>query len=162
MIPRLGPTEGLIICGFCIIVIATVIFILLGVFLKKSNRKVKTSVDPIILEKEISEGFYSKVAGVSHKNDDGSDRQEIIRKYCKPKMPLILQRELENKYDPNATAIYIEVDGKKYQIGYVSSAAARDLRIEKYNVTIKDITGGTQDQKTLGVNILFEPKQESL
>jgi hypothetical protein len=104
--------------------------------------------------------FYSKVSGVSYSNDDGTDRQKIIKKYCKPGMPLILQYEPENKFDKNAIAIFIEVKGKRFQIGYVSSAAARDLRIEKYNVTIKDITGGTRDQKTIGVNILFEPKKE--
>lgn len=104
--------------------------------------------------------FYSKVSGVSHSNDDGSDRQWIIKKYCKPGMPLILQYEPENKFDPNAIAIYIEAAGKKAQIGYVPSGTARDLRIENYNVTVANITGGTRDQKTLGVNILFQPKEE--
>jgi len=102
--------------------------------------------------------FYSKVSGVSHKNDDGIDRQEIIRQYCKAGIPLILQKEPENKFDPNATAIYIEINFKKHQIGYVPSETNRNLKIEKYNVSIKNITGGTRDQMTLGVNILFEPK----
>jgi hypothetical protein len=105
--------------------------------------------------------FYSKVSGVTYPNDDGSDRQKIIKKNCKPGMPLILQYEPDNKYDKNAIAIFIEVKAKRFQIGYVSSAAARDLRIERYTVTIKEITGGTRDQKTLGVNILFTPKLES-
>lgn len=101
--------------------------------------------------------FFSKVSGVSYPNPDGSSRQEIIKKYCQPGRRLLLIKEPENKYDPNAIAIYIEVGPKKYQIGYVSAAANRDLHIEDYIVTIKNITGGTKEQETIGVNLTFEP-----
>jgi hypothetical protein len=56
------------------------------------------------------------VVGVSHKNEDGTDRQAIIKR-CRAGDPLELRREPENRYDPNAIAVLLE-DGR--QIGYLS------------------------------------------
>jgi len=48
--------------------------------------------------------FFTKVVGVSFKNDDGSDRQALIRQ-CKVLDPLELKHEPNNPFDPNAVAV---------------------------------------------------------
>jgi hypothetical protein len=59
------------------------------------------------------------VSGVSYTNEDGTDRQSIIRKYCREGTPLTLVRERDNPRDPNAVAIYV---GPR-QIGYLRAMA---------------------------------------
>ena len=59
------------------------------------------------------------VVGVSHPNNDGSSRQDIIRK-IEVGEPLELVREPTNMYDQNAVMVRHELG----QIGYVSRDAA--------------------------------------
>ena len=40
--------------------------------------------------------FHTKVAGVTKRNGDGTRRQSLIARYCKPGMPVILKREPDN------------------------------------------------------------------
>jgi hypothetical protein len=116
--------------------------------------------------------FYSKLAGVSHPNDDGTSRQNYIRKFCKPGMRLVVVREPANPYDPNAIAVFVEVSSllflrTRYQIGYLKNydGGGRDKPGElarhidnggRLEVTIADVTGGTKDKAALGVNVLIE------
>jgi hypothetical protein len=60
------------------------------------------------------------VSGVSYANDDGTDRQTMIRKLCREGTALRLMREPNNPRDPNAVAIYVG----RSQIGYVPSEDA--------------------------------------
>jgi hypothetical protein len=109
--------------------------------------------------------FFSKVAGVSRKNQDGSDRQKYIRAYCKPGMPLILKREPDNPADSNAISVWIKArflgfDGE-VQIGYLSREVAEELApvIDgggEVAAKISDVTGGTNEKATRGVNIQIE------
>ena len=109
----------------------------------------------------MSETFPSKIAGTSHKNDDGTDRQELIRKHCRKGSELILIREPDNPYSDDAIGIWIRSGDffkQNYQIGYVTSYAARDLayymdRGGKVKAIIKEITGGTRSKPSLGINI---------
>ena len=99
--------------------------------------------------------FYSKVAGTSHRNRDGTSRQAAIRKHCFAGAPLDLIREPDNKHDRNAIAIFY--DDK--QIGYLSADIANkyapklDAGLISMEVHVDEVTGGYGDKSTLGVNI---------
>lgn len=106
--------------------------------------------------------FFSKVAGVAHKNPDGKDRQEIIKKHCKPGMDLILKREIENPYDSHATGVWIKAkslfSSSEFQIGYLNRMVAKEVAEHidsggKARAKITTITGDTKGKKTRGVNI---------
>lgn len=107
--------------------------------------------------------FHSKVAGVSHKNDNGSDRQKIIKAHCKPGMPLILKRERHNRYDRHAISIWIKTPSLLFfsseaQIGYIKSDSSEELSYymdkgQRVAATITEITGGEAGRPTRGVNI---------
>jgi hypothetical protein len=95
----------------------------------------------------------TKIVGVTKKNDDGSKRQEILKK-CKSGDILTLKREPENKYDRNAIAVFRDTE----QLGYLSKTNARELAKlmdtgKKLTATISEITGGEQDKPTYGCNI---------
>jgi hypothetical protein len=104
--------------------------------------------------------YFSKVAGVSHDNEDGSSRQYAIRKFCKSGTPLSLKREPANKHDK--TAIGVWVYGKNlfrkgdFQIGYISSSLSHELapRMDAgwaVTAAVKEVTGG--GDLTYGCNI---------
>ncbi len=98
--------------------------------------------------------FFSSVAGVSKKNVDGTKRQDIINKLRNGEK-LILEPESDNPHDKNAVKV-LTTSGK--QIGYLNQSLAYDISPklkygDKVNVSIKEITGGTKDKPTLGVNI---------
>lgn len=100
--------------------------------------------------------FYTKVAGVTYKNDDGSDRQEILSTWS-PLQPLRVEHEDNNPHDPNAIRICTE-DGR--QIGYLSRDVASDVwwRMQHrftYAAVSANIYGGTKDCPPLGMNILL-------
>lgn len=109
--------------------------------------------------------FYSKIAGVTAKNQDGRSRQTCIRTFCKPGMPLILRREPTNKFDKNAIAVWIKarmllIFSNELQIGYINSDLASELAVwmdkgRGLSGEIVEITGGTNGKSTLGVNILL-------
>ena len=100
--------------------------------------------------------FFSKVAGVTHTNKDGSDRQEIIS-LCDPLETLDLDREEDNPVDPNAIALR-RMDGD--QLGYLQAQLAADVveRLRKgyrYAAYFAGVTGGQEDKPTLGANLLI-------
>ena len=113
-------------------------------------------------KKKYPHSFNSKVAGVTRKNPDGKDRQAIIKKHCKPRMSLILKRELDNQYDSHATGVWIKIrslfSSSEAQIGYLNRSVAREVvdHIESGRTArakISNLTGGTRSKKTRGVNI---------
>ncbi len=59
---------------------------------------------------------FTKLAGVSHRNRDGTDRQQIIAR-CSAGEVLVLRHEEGNPADPNAVAVFRE-NGE--QLGYLS------------------------------------------
>jgi hypothetical protein len=100
--------------------------------------------------------FFTKVAGVTHANDDGSSRQVIIRE-CRAGESLDLVREPENRYDSGAIKV-MRRNGQ--QLGYIpqhvsrggDSGLSRDMdRNGAYCCRISDITGGGDQPH--GVNI---------
>jgi HIRAN domain len=99
--------------------------------------------------------FYSKVAGVTHKNPDGTSRQRII-KTCAPGEGLVLVREPENPYDPDAVKVY-RSSGE--QVGYLSAdRLASEISStmgsgEQVTAEVSQVTGGTKGKPTRGLNI---------
>ena len=100
------------------------------------------------------ETIYSKVQGVSYTNRDGSERQDIIENLCYPGQQLVLMRA-PNQYSSNNLDVYIA-----FQIGQVNQEIAELLApiLESGGVVranISEITGGTADKPTRGVNVEF-------
>jgi HIRAN domain len=116
------------------------------------------------------QGFHSKVYGVTQQNDDGSDRQTIIRDYVRPGMQLIVKREPDNPYDDFAISLWVKartlgIFESQRQIGYINSSVAEDLApyLDKggwSRITVKDVTGG--GDRNFGVNIFIEDGRERL
>jgi len=101
--------------------------------------------------------FYTKVVGVTHRNPDGSSRQEIIRN-CEVGERLHLVREPENPHDPSAIKVCRE-SGE--QLGYISADVAFRMAGEidggdKFVAWASDLTGGSEDRPTRGVNIKID------
>ncbi len=100
--------------------------------------------------------FHTKIAGVTHKNRDGSNRQKLIRG-CSVFETLELDHEEDNPHDPNAVRVCRE-NGQ--QLGYLNAALAQEVvsksgRGYRFAVFIKDITGGRRKGQSLGVNLLI-------
>ena len=101
--------------------------------------------------------IYTKVMGVTHKNDDGTSRQELLG-LCSEGDELYLYRDEYNEYDPNA----IQVDSPDGQVGFLSRTIAKKLAPlmddgDDLYCEITNITGGEYDKPTLGCNIKITP-----
>jgi hypothetical protein len=105
----------------------------------------------------------SKAVGVTFDNPDGSSRQRIIRKFCRPGMPLDFRPEPKNPDSKHAIGLWIRghwllILPARYQIGYINDELARGLRADidegcVISVQILDVTGGGWFRKrTYGVN----------
>lgn len=115
--------------------------------------------------KKKTRSFFTKVVGVTFENDDGYNRQEIIRQHCKPGDDLAMAAEPNNPHADHAVAIYVVKRGwfggvKQYQIGYLSDDSGAAQQVFDHAMAggaaaaeIKNVTGGTRDKPTLGVNI---------
>ena len=104
-----------------------------------------------------SSSFFSKIAGVSYKNDNGTERQKILRKMknegCKGEK-LYLQLDPNNQYDKNAVKV---LNQDNEQLGYLKHDVAMEIserlkRGEKVTVVVSEITGG-DNGTSLGCNI---------
>jgi HIRAN domain len=114
------------------------------------------------------DGFHSKIAGTSRCNDDGTDRQKLIRDYVQTGMQLIVKREPNNPYDDDAIALWVKAKSfaifdTERQIGYLNADIACDLGpyLDKggwVRVTVSEVTGG--GSKYYGVNIFIEDGRE--
>lgn len=94
----------------------------------------------------MGETFYTKVAG-------SSNYQKAIKK-CRKNQQCSLDHEPNNEYDMNAIKVTV---GKRH-IGYLNAELAREVcnksrKGVRYSAVIKNITGGTRDKPTLGVNL---------
>ncbi|MEQ1903462.1 MAG: HIRAN domain-containing protein [Pirellulaceae bacterium] len=98
---------------------------------------------------------FGKVAGVTFPNDDGSERQDIIKR-CKPGEQLILRHDKYNEYSEVAIQV-LRTNGE--QLGHVPEYLADSLFMEienGYNIAafLKNVTGGTWDKPTRGANFV--------
>ena len=101
-----------------------------------------------------TETIYSKLQGVTRTNRDGTNRQEIITELCYQGQQLVLMRS-PNSYSHNNLDIYVA-----YQVGHVNPELADLLApiLDEGGLVraqITDITGGTEEKPTRGVNIEF-------
>lgn len=108
--------------------------------------------------------FYSSIVGVSHKNRDRTSRQKIIRESLHPNTKLELVLENDNPVDKNAVALLAPNGG---QVGYLSSGLAKQVRGwmrdgMQVTIIVKEITGGTRDKPTYGVNILVQAYERTV
>jgi hypothetical protein len=101
--------------------------------------------------------FYSKVVGVTFKNDDGSDRQAIIRK-CKVGEQLTLWWDQKNKFSSHAVAVFRQ-NGK--QLGHLPDSTAAGVVLEmeagwKHVAYAHEITGGERNKgkRSVGMNLI--------
>ena len=101
------------------------------------------------------EEFYSKVAGALQKNDDGSDRQAIIKK-CSIGETLHLLPEPTNTHSKHAIRV-VRQNGQ--QLGYLPDSTARSVTRHLKGggaawAAIKDLTGGERGKESRGVNLV--------
>src|SRR5262249_21740741 len=94
----------------------------------------------------------SKVVGVTFANDDGSDRQTIIRRFCRAGKSLEVRPEPENPHSSNAIGLWVKgrrfiVLPAQYQIGHINDELVGELRQDldqgcQISVRILNVTGG--------------------
>lgn len=88
-----------------------------------ADQEFEAAVETTLGDK-IDHSFYVTVAGTSHRNSDGTSRPDIIDR-CEPFDALILKREPDNRFDPNAIAVCRFPTGE--QLGYVDADTAVEI-----------------------------------
>ena len=101
------------------------------------------------------ETFFTKIVGVSHRNPDGSSRQDLLAR-CTVGEHVHLVREPRNKHDANAIAV--ELQGGD-SLGYLKASLASELapfldRRGRTVAAISALTGG-EAEKFRGANLLI-------
>jgi hypothetical protein len=97
----------------------------------------------------------SKIVGVTHKDDNGTERQDNCRKVVDgQKLYVVL--ETNNAFDPQAMKIFAD-EALQLPLGYVQRELAKDLQTQmqqgwSYEVFATKRTGGERGKST-GVNI---------
>lgn len=98
---------------------------------------------------------FAKVAGVTFPNDDGSERQDIIRR-CKPGEQLVLRHDAYNEFSMFATQV-LRTNGE--QLGHAPEYLAERICNEIEDGcnaigVLTEVTGGTWDKPTRGANFI--------
>lgn len=124
------------------------------IFKKLLGRETITIPNPADYDIQPVRSFHTKVVGVTKKNEDGSKRQEVIAG-CKVGELVLLIRESENPYDSNAIAVY---HSSRKQIGFIAADLAEQLAPDldsgqTISARISDLTGGTPEKPSRGVNL---------
>ncbi|MEQ9403341.1 MAG: HIRAN domain-containing protein [Cyclobacteriaceae bacterium] len=98
--------------------------------------------------------YDSKVVGVSQSNDDGSSRQEIIKREVLEEDYLLLKSEPDNAYDSNAIKVLSKLGN---QIGYLNKELAEKVKPALENATeIYVKASWVSGEKMLGVGLRIE------
>lgn len=96
----------------------------------------------------------SKVVGVSKTNDDGTDRQEIIKREVAEDDLLQFELDPDNEFDPNAVKVLSKLGN---QIGYLSRETAERVRPAILNqAEIKVKASWVSGEKMMGVGLRIE------
>lgn len=103
----------------------------------------------------------TKVSGVTFANPDGTDRQEIIRRYCRAGEELLLRPEPDNEHDDLAISVWVRTSPKTKarwrQVGYINADLVEDVHAlyDTGNAVFSRILQVTEGgaKRTLGVNI---------
>lgn len=94
--------------------------------------------------------IVTRVVGVSHKNDDNVERQEIL-KYCYKGEKIVLEYDYDNKFSKYAIKVCRSNNGE--QIGYLEDSLSKKIYkkdLSKLTIYIDEIIGGTEDKPNLG------------
>jgi hypothetical protein len=119
---------------------------------KEQEERKRTQKDEYARQMRLRHSF-AKVAGVTFPNDDGSERQVVIRR-CKSGEQLVLIHDAYNQFSIFATQV-LRLNGE--QLGHAPEYLAERICSEiedGYKVVgvLTNVTGGTRDKPTLGVN----------
>lgn len=103
-----------------------------------------------------SRTYTMAVVGESYANADGTQRQMLIRRHCRPGVALVFQRECKNPHDANAVDVVLEKSGR--QIGYLSrDNAAWVAKVmdggSGFIVSVAGVHGGSGKKRFVGVTI---------
>lgn len=108
------------------------------------------------------------VVGVSFKNNDGTDRQEILEGLLDDveskqydNIRVLVQKEPDNEFDPNAIAVFIESSTTSGQIGYIEKSESTRLshlyEAGKINsVSICSVGRGKNDKIGVMLEFVFD------
>lgn len=124
--------------------------------LKEREERDKQRAEEIRLAKRLRHSF-AKVAGVSFRNDDWTERQDVIDK-CRAGEMLYFEHDAENRFSTFATKVLRAETNE--QLGHVPEYLASHVLEQMedgYGVIgyITAITGGYGDPPILGVNMLI-------
>jgi hypothetical protein len=91
--------------------------------------------------------------GESHRNPDGTSRQQLIRTRTRAGLMVQLVPEPENPYDDHAVKVCLETGE---QLGYLSSDDAAELAEQRqagwrHTAIVHRVLGGTRDKPSRGV-----------
>lgn len=106
--------------------------------------------------KEIN--YHSKIVGTTFEN-----RQDILA-HLEGNENLRVRREPENKYDPRAVAVDVDIKGKWYPVGYIAKDKNKDIAEaldagREVEIKISEVTGGDKG-KNLGMNICLKYEKD--
>jgi single-stranded-DNA-specific exonuclease len=98
-----------------------------------------------------ADSFHTKLAGVSFEG-----RQDVVTR-LEPGAPLRLLRQPDNEFDPNAIAVMAPTGE---QVGFLNRRLASVLAPALdagglWDVSVTEVTGGTDDVGSRGVNVLL-------
>ncbi len=107
----------------------------------------------------------TKIAGVTHDDPStGMNRQALIKKHVRVGMQLTPAVEPDNPHDPNAVGLWYRARFglfmRDVHLGYIgrthSAYVAEKLRAgNRVTVTVSQVTGGSKDKPTMGVNVVI-------
>jgi hypothetical protein len=106
----------------------------------------------------LEEYFFSKIVGVTHPNDDGSDRAEILAG-CELFAVLYFEHKPENPVDPMAVAVMLQ--DTRQQLGYLPQRTAHDLlsRVKSeggsWNGFLRETFTAPDSEIVIGANIVI-------
>ena len=118
-------------------------------------------VPPEMANLEVEDHYVVRVAGVSHQNDDGSHRQEILSR-CKLGELLRLQRQPHHRHDKNAVQV-LRQNGE--MLGFIPKNEARLMAPEmdngrRYVAVLTTLDGGHGSKRLRGAGILIAKVKE--
>jgi len=117
---------------------------------------------PELANLEEEDHFVVRVAGVSHPNDDGSSRQEMLAR-CKVPEVLQLRRQPNHRHDKNAIQVRRQ-NGE--MLGFIPKNEARLMAPEmdkgrRYIAVLTTLDGGEGQKRWRGAGILVVKIKES-
>jgi hypothetical protein len=110
---------------------------------------------------EVEDHYVIRVAGVSHQNDDGSYRQEILSR-CKPGEMRRLLRQPGHRHDKNAVQV-LRQNGE--MLGFIPKNEARLMAPEmdrgrRYVAVLTTLDGGHGSKRLRGAGIVIVKVKE--